>query len=303
MSDIDFDELDKAVNSLMQPSGDDNLPAQDKSKTTPDKAVIDNHGVGMDDSPTDDIEAQTPKSDPRPPAPASLAVKRRGQFMDMIHPSADMKTKTAPAGSLSRKGLAVQPRNDFEANEPISGNFTQTAANTVGAEVSMTAAGTTYVDAEPDTTFTSDVTDAEESPMTDWPDPLDVEDQSETEEPLSELSDLSDSSDVNDTLDGLIDEDDQAGYEVSDTTQPSYPDPIDSMSSPFLPDAKVEKRPLGPVKTKDADQESSENVIDEESTDTEVSEVHGDSEPAPIDIPEELHASLMSLEGLSLIHI
>jgi hypothetical protein len=117
MSDIDFDELDKAVNSLM--SGVDTSKRNTALDEPEDKVVaLEGLDESSPDTPTpvvppaqtdavgsqsqsDEHEEQVPQ--PAVPAP-SLAVKRRGQFMDMIHPSSDMKQTSR---AVRREGVVI----------------------------------------------------------------------------------------------------------------------------------------------------------------------------------------------------
>lgn len=121
MADLDFDELDKAVNSLMtgvdtskrNPALDD---PEDTIVTLSDDASASAENperpapVGL--TPTSELEPTPEEPEPQPaqeaPAPATpaLAVKRRGQFMDMIHPSSDMKSAPRP---VRREGIGIAP--------------------------------------------------------------------------------------------------------------------------------------------------------------------------------------------------
>ena len=93
MTDIDFDELDKAVNSLMNPS---------TSSATQQSAPV--------SSPTG---APTPVQ-AAPPVEttgvASIVTKRQsGRFMDIAHPSRDMTNRPAPSQSPSREAQDITP--------------------------------------------------------------------------------------------------------------------------------------------------------------------------------------------------
>lgn len=113
MSDIDFEELDKAVNTLMagvdttkrNPALDDpedrivaleEKDAEENGASVPD--AVENNDNGVSDAPVASAADDQPQ--------ASLAVKRRGQFMDMIHPSSNMKT--APRAP-KREGITIAP--------------------------------------------------------------------------------------------------------------------------------------------------------------------------------------------------
>jgi hypothetical protein len=81
VQDIDFDELDRAVSSASAPS------------PTP-----------ADETPSDAI-AVTNRSTPRPDAtPAPAARRSSGRFMDVVHPSSDMRTSSnEPERSVPRE--------------------------------------------------------------------------------------------------------------------------------------------------------------------------------------------------------
>ncbi len=125
MSDIDFDELDKAVNSVMSKV---DTTKRDESVDDPEDKVITLDTDADLASPASDANAATSKPAapvvqsadpiPAPTKPAetaapvaaastpALAVKRRGQFMDVIHPSSDMKAVPKP---MKREGIALVP--------------------------------------------------------------------------------------------------------------------------------------------------------------------------------------------------
>ncbi len=183
MGDIDFDELDKAVNSIMsngvvadaatsgvpQEKPVNTLSLKDDSKTAPTPQQIEQAAkkIGGNSIPeTDTVRSvNLGDGDPRSQvAPSGLASSQKpvgGRFMDVMHPSSDMRNIPAPRPETRPTQSAVPPR---------SANIDDTSINTAP--------------------------DPEETPQA----------------PASEP--------VNNTID-------PAGY------------------SPFIPDAKVEKRPLG----------------------------------------------------------
>lgn len=181
MQDIDFDEIDRAVNSV--------------TNTAPEVTPVVPEPTGE------------PLSQPVAPVPAvpSPAVRRSsGRFMDVVHPSSDMRPLTgsrspAPsAPSLHREEVAerdevVEPR---EAIEAIS-------------QPEPTAA--------PSTAFH-------------WPDPIDSDEA--TLQPAPEVSEES----------PVVPEPEEVKNEDASP-----------LESPFLTDAKVEKRPLGAFSGADAD--------------------------------------------------
>ncbi|CAN5387326.1 hypothetical protein BH10PAT4_BH10PAT4_2890 [soil metagenome] len=87
MTDIDFDELDRAVNSLVNP---DAKPVPGESPLVP--AV-----------------APTAASAPVASNPAPLAERRSsGRFMDVVHPSSDMRS-SVPDRPASREAATIAP--------------------------------------------------------------------------------------------------------------------------------------------------------------------------------------------------
>ncbi len=118
MTELDFEELDKAVAGLM--SNVDTNKRNTALDDPEDKVVT--LGSVSDESPATPATSPAPSSpvtepvapvsspvaDPAPSAPTTtpLAAKRRGQFMDMIHPSSDMKSTPRQP---SRQGVTIAP--------------------------------------------------------------------------------------------------------------------------------------------------------------------------------------------------
>lgn len=169
MQDIDFDELDRAVSSTLNP-------------TRPSDTVK-----------TDPVPVRTPN--PVTPHPVAPAVRRSsGRFMDVVHPSSDMRPTERPERSAPRPPEPVQQEPERPAPAPAT---------------------------------------------TDWPDPLDFHgfnDEPKVEAPKPEP---------------VSNNDDVSGM---------------PLESPFLTDAKVEKRPLGAFSANDtpnlSDQIDAENAAE-----------------------------------------
>lgn len=157
MTDLDFDELDQAVNSAMGSAMD----SADETKTTQPSPVTS----------TDSIEKPVRVVSSRTSTP--VAKRSTGRFMDVVHPSSDMRPSSKPE-------VDNTPVQTEEASEP------EKPAQT-----------------------------------SDWPDPLDFQGfkMDEPEEPVQKV-DVVEKSDDTDSSDAPL-------------------------SSPFLSDAKVQKRPLG----------------------------------------------------------
>lgn len=225
MSDIDFDELDKAVNNLMgrasnEPGiGDDPQPRtlsisstlQPNERPTHSKVTTLAQGIGSDATDTQRAIVQdlislspageaphlpvatveipasipTPSVPAAPVAPVTPAVPRpaTGRFMDVVHPSSDMR------GSSSAPALVVPEREETIEPQPATPDA---ATSVVIPEAPATVS-------EPEESAPAEVL--------------------ETPEELAAL----------DVLDGL------GEFEEA------------PLSTPFLPDAndKIEKRPLG----------------------------------------------------------
>lgn len=290
MAEIDFDELDKAVNSIMsnansskksskneqtqvtqvqseadtpkvdaiEPEASDSMSTHEQQDAStvgvpePDSDGVDTPTVSdetvnllsSDDSnePSEDSSAMT----------QPLANKRRGQFMDMKHPSADMKTSTAPAPiTPSRVGVTLSPLSS---------------------------------DVKPDIEKASDA----DSPNTKQDAPTDT----------SEDADLIHSNEVSDTAS------DQTEHATADEPTPATDvateDTEPMTTSPFLPDAKVEKRPLG-TPIHDDEQVNDELDADKSSENEQDAADQTDEaiEPAqtPSSLPKELHSSVLEVEA------
>lgn len=136
MTELDFDELDKAVNSLMtnvdttkrNPALDDPEVKVVALNPTEDAASVDNEAAEPAKSTSANAEpvadttsvvasSAEPAAAVAPSAPASLAVKRRGQFMDMIHPSSDMKSAPKP---VRREGVVIAPAAAADTSADIA---------------------------------------------------------------------------------------------------------------------------------------------------------------------------------------
>ncbi len=126
MSDIDFDELDKAVNNLMS-----NVDTTKRAEglDDPEDKMLTLDGDGSNDNLTDgiataDATPDTPAVVAVPTQPVAsptassppLATKRRGQFMDVMHPSSDMKSAPKP---VKREGVALAPPADNPKPAPV----------------------------------------------------------------------------------------------------------------------------------------------------------------------------------------
>jgi hypothetical protein len=180
------------------------------------------------------VSVTTPSISVAPTVSATqpLATRRSsGRFMDVVHPSSDMRNSFVPQRPVAHDALTVQP--------PVQ-------AVPVPAQ---------SVETQPDTQS--------------WPDPLDFQ-----------------------ALSNEIDNSPVAAVENHDDSDDSEP-----LESPFIADAKVEKRPLGAF----TDTSSPDPAIDEPQLPQQPAEVSELDTDIPIDtdapLPAELQEDLLLLEA------
>lgn len=207
MKDIDFDELDRAVNSLMNsvPQDDDDNTDQDASVAAIDEPASNMHDeiqlappaeLMVVEEASEEAETEAPKIEPiqapgasQSPSPAtSLPTVRRGKFMDMVRPPIQEAAKSAPSAQPSRRGPTLQPVTSMRPTAQV-----------------------------PKPSLPE-----EDTVMTGWP----VEPPTKSEPQETEVAPGSSS---------------QSFEPLAPTPMPEAGLPV----LPFLPDAKVEKRPLG----------------------------------------------------------
>lgn len=229
MKDIDFDELDKAVSSVLS-QGKAPIAAAEKKETATetaapvapaqDEAPAEAATPAAGGEPTQDAPLSAPAdakeaepaviesepaahtavepSAPAPVAPVVTPPRKAGRFMDVVHPSSDMagpKAAVAPTKRVSMAGRTLQPLEPIAA--PVVEPTPEAPSHPAPAEGEPASAPA-------------------EEPA--WPDPIEV-----AEAP--------------------------AAVPVQTPSVPleeAGSDPVAAATVPaFLPDAKVEKRPLG----------------------------------------------------------
>lgn len=256
MKDIDFDELDKAVNSLMATTPQPAVPTTPVPSVAPTQAVNAQPAVSAPAPVTSEAVPVT-VSQPVPVVtrPVAPAARRGGRFMDMVHTSSDMKPRDAAMATNSREGVTITPRS--EQLDTLS----PTASSPQAPE--PTVESTPAVMPDPiDVTFGSqpDITAVEAEPAAAPAEPVAA--------PMQE-------------------------------SMPSAP-----IESPFLTDAKVEKRPLN-AGTPDAPEavdfgaemdslHDSDNTPEEETSNQQAAK--SDEPPVSPQIPE-LSSDLVAIES------
>lgn len=214
MSDIDFDELDKAVNSLVDDNGDKKVESAPEQKPSGEN--------GSNESP--------------PPANESPS-KHSGRFMDLVHSSSDMRKEGSTRMNTSTTN--IKPINDNVKAEPINPESSEDDENPTNDSSSQLD-----FDKDNEGDLSKDQAD---TPNTDMPDPLDhlpaSDDESKdtTKDESKKTDEKSD--DKDDSSNPPADTKPELDYE--ETTPPSDEKDKGKGTTPFLDNAKVKKRPLG----------------------------------------------------------
>lgn len=276
MKELDFDELDRAVNSLMTNAS--KTPPPPKKDT--EQTLIITPTIKGDDTPSLDtldtkvsqitgqpaqksdepLSTATPTAAPAARSTVSSVAARRGRFMDMVRPGATQPTATTPT-PVSRQGIAIEPTRPL-VNDiiPTTGSAKPDVVAAPAKAEEPVATAQIHTDIEPDTSGNN----------SEWPDPLDMAN--------SVKKDTSSST-------------------VSKPSGSIFGD--EPLSSPFLPDTRVEKRPLGGVQTtpdaavepQDTPQKNDEKDVSKQLP----------ADPAKIaedtPLPEELSGDVMALES------
>jgi hypothetical protein len=298
MSELDFDELDKAVNNLMsgvpkvEPPKNDDIKTLDIDAKLPESSrpPLDelNDALKAVNGPAKTENSPVATNSSAAPATGSLATRRAGRFMDVVHPSSDMKNTPKPAAS--RQGVTIEP-----AARPLERPTMPTEKGPIA-------------DDEP-APVTEPSTSAPEQPSeahSEWPDPLSMSgyEAEEDTKPVAEdhAAPVADDTanapvDTAEAADTNEDQDDDSIFSLDDI-EDTTPEPL---TSPFISDAKVEKRPLGgpatetpvaePAVTTAAAEE--DQVVPGDDPDDQLPATAADV--API-LPPELQKDLMAIE-------
>lgn len=120
MADIDFDELDRAVNSLMG-----NLKANDDPAPKSQEKVLKIESTLPPEPPKQEPAKESAEKEDEPKAvpsepPRRVAVPPRragGRFMDVVHPAGDMRSKTPASPAVTPPKPSVSVKTDVETAE------------------------------------------------------------------------------------------------------------------------------------------------------------------------------------------
>ena len=298
MSEIDFDELDRAVNDLM--SNVDTSKRHEGLDDPEDKVVTLNSSSTesgkVASSPAAETTTVTPMLAPEaklaPAQSSPLAVKRRGQFMDMVHPSSDMTSASRP---VKRDGVSIMPPSETVSTSPSTesvkkpSSVTNTPVNNkpVPTLSSIRTPSSTTVVSTPMSTPAPAMPSAEKSSQPIASSAIQPPVQPNPTAPIassySSPGAVEPGDNKNDQPEEVASVESEIPAEIVDEASSiSSPQPLPT--APFLSDARVEKRPLG------ANSESAakppQDVAEEEAPASE-----------PVSLPAELQGDVVAVEA------
>jgi hypothetical protein len=198
--------------------------------------------------------------------------------MDVVHPSADMTKPDAPR-PVSRQGVTLEPLGTSQKIADIVPKKREVSEKAEEPEKEPETPKEPAVATTPEPTAPESEKIEEKVPASDWPDPLDMMSSKEPEAPKEE-----------------------AEMPAEPETEESMPGPL---TSPFLPDTKVEKRPLGGVAPEEEDMAAEEPAhpsvvpIDEtpKTVDDPNAQLPANPNDVEVQLPEELSGDLMAVEA------
>ena len=322
MKEFDFDELDKAVSSLMGSVPADQKKAtatadstttmtisdaslqSDAARTLPAEDLEPHNTISVDDSTSpeavsddanliDEVESspaqesqveqsETYETAVSPTVAAKsplIAPRKSGRFMDMVHASGDpTQVKKAPSERPTRIGRTVAPSQGAPIVDVVKPTSSEIAAVPRRSFVGQTSDSTPKAD---DGSDHESVSKADE--------PLETQSNDMMSTHGLSLEPISSSHHETKEQDGISDENEddkiaEALANLDTSNQKSLDEPA---VSPFLPDAKVEKRPLGGDAV-DANHRDDTKV---ESIETNDQAVESDT------VPVEFSSDLMAIEA------
>ena len=239
MTEFDFDELDRSISAAM---------AKNNAKKANDSAGQSAPGVSRSMTP----ERRSAPEISRPAGASESTVKpivgshRRGQFMDMVHPSSNMTARRSQI--VSRKPHTVQPITPPSERDATQESSLSLNANTEtnDSRVETHSAGRPAVDAfqfDKESTGAANGTSFVEPKNSDIAERdfrSNINSQTVNDSPLPPASSVD--APLADMADTAAHDDRQASA-ASELHEPAYTEP-ETQASPFLPNAKPAKRPL-----------------------------------------------------------
>ncbi|MDB5187009.1 MAG: hypothetical protein JWM07_481 [Candidatus Saccharibacteria bacterium] len=302
MSDIDFDELDKAVNTLMSDVPKVELPNDDiktltinstlNDESRPSLTKLDATLTEVNGPATKPVDAPAAVSVPPRAAAPSLATRRGGRFMDVVHPSSDMKTASNTITPSSRQGVTIEPTGKLLPEKSVDQSDIVSVDKGIAPESykDLTVSDVS-IDAKSDDSASAE----RDIPANDWPDPLEMSGYT-PDQPVKSVEPKAEAPTVA-SIDQTEKDDEIASSPLINNTFDM--EDTQPLNSPFIPDAKVEKRPLGGAPVEEPGHAPVLGVL--ATNDFTDGQHPGDQLPVtPADIevqlPPELQSDLMAIE-------
>jgi hypothetical protein len=323
VKDIDFDELDRAVSSVLGQGAVKDDPATKTSlETSAANTTKDSSQVTVTSDEPEQVETAPAPSSPIVTSPSSsptpsLAIKRRGKFMDVMHPSADMAPVAQAPQPVRPLAPLTAPETDKEVvPEPEQSVEVSAEGGTDPHEPTASLDETTVpVGAEPapiEALLPDHVPDTDNAvEASTEPDveagPAQTEDEPEVERPSTSMY-VDPLATQEKTEDVPVETDSSSASEAGavDDTAASFPDPAPETSTeptaqppatPFLTDTNVDKRPLGafvgPEQSSEATDTASPASLQPAMA------MPGDRQSAPsVPLPRELQPDVVEVESV-----
>lgn len=278
MKDLDFDELDRAVSSLLgadetkkdTAAVDTSAPSDNTSRGSVDISEADEVALSSEErtSTVDDLSEKKPLVERRP----------AGRFMDVMHSSSDMKVRQKP--SVPHQAVTIKPIVDQQHDH--------------GEDMDSVEMPSASEDVDILGTPTVDHSETSDNGTHSFPDPLDFHNFS-MEEPESvdtlKVESVSEETDDHElALEAVASELAEINSVVEEEEKPI------SVDTPFVNGSTIEKRPLGAFSVDTADTDPSLlsapepliETVDEESAETEdAATTTVDTLPKATEEPEE----------------
>lgn len=282
MDDINFDELDKAVNSVLQqkPAKAEELASEQPGSTLevvkPDAAPEE---LVVEESPKEAESAKPSNSK----SPQIVVPKRRGQFMDLVHPSSDMTSSSDSRTSLVSPKLSRQS-GTLQPLDPSIVELTQVSPKDAGANEDKTP--------KPEQDIDEELKTEPKSPKKIEPlAPLEAEQGKEGEGESKEvestepdtMTEPKDVAKAEAAFTAIDESDKKEDEEEASASQ--------AAGTPFIKGTEVEKRPLGAFTGSHEEPEDGEDQKG-----TEQAEVP-EGEVVPSVLPQELSPEIVSVES------
>lgn len=306
MRDIDYDELDKAMDQLINTNSTDELASAGDSKPTqikqPEPVV----------SPVSEHNLETAPAKPQPqissrPIP-SLASRRGGKFMDVVSHQSTVRPVSAVRPVAHAKPTqakpSVPPRDINKPNGPLISSFVSRAPKNKPVVKTTTA----IQPPEPEESLEPPKPELSLSTSDNVRDNTHVDHNATVvPTPFPAATQKPDDDDLD--IDRITEDLNKSlGFDSKDAPVEKEKEPVES---PFLPDTKVEKRPLGafsaptiapvvaPVSDDKADEAKTTEVQPRFDSKTESEDV---AKLTKSPLPAELGSDLLSIESDSVAH-